>query len=213
MPSIGRFAAIPTPPLVRRSRCGSLSSRPRGTIARMRTRRRPVLRRGHAGCAHEDDPDPAEHTPRCSRPWIRRCCCEARRLHRGLCAAPGCRRPGGHGSRRRPDHGRGQGERCADGARRPPTCSARSWSATALCSVPTRPQRHRRVGLARRRAERHDFVGSYGRVFDVIVLARPGDEWQSPSMALTLRIGAVRKRTPRGASPLRIRRARWAGTC
>jgi nucleotide-binding universal stress UspA family protein len=27
-----------------------------------------------------------------------------------------------------------------------------------------------------------DFVGSYGRVFDVIVLARPGDEWQSPSM-------------------------------
>jgi len=28
----------------------------------------------------------------------------------------------------------------------------------------------------------HDFVGSYGRVFDVIVLARPGDEWQSPSM-------------------------------
>jgi nucleotide-binding universal stress UspA family protein len=29
----------------------------------------------------------------------------------------------------------------------------------------------------------HDFVGSYGRVFDVIVLARPGEEWQSPSMA------------------------------
>jgi nucleotide-binding universal stress UspA family protein len=28
----------------------------------------------------------------------------------------------------------------------------------------------------------HDFVGGYGRVFDVIVLARPGDEWQSPSM-------------------------------
>jgi hypothetical protein len=28
----------------------------------------------------------------------------------------------------------------------------------------------------------HDFVGSYGRVFDLIVLARPGDEWQSPSM-------------------------------
>ena len=28
----------------------------------------------------------------------------------------------------------------------------------------------------------HDFVGSYGRVFDVIVLARPGGEWQSPSM-------------------------------
>jgi nucleotide-binding universal stress UspA family protein len=28
----------------------------------------------------------------------------------------------------------------------------------------------------------HDFVGSYGRVFDVIVLARPGDHWQSPSM-------------------------------
>ena len=28
----------------------------------------------------------------------------------------------------------------------------------------------------------HDFVGSYGRVFDMIVLARPGDEWQSPSM-------------------------------
>src|SRR5246127_2784587 len=27
-----------------------------------------------------------------------------------------------------------------------------------------------------------DFVGSYGRVFDIIVLARPGDEWQSPSM-------------------------------
>jgi nucleotide-binding universal stress UspA family protein len=28
----------------------------------------------------------------------------------------------------------------------------------------------------------HDFVGSYGRVFDAVVLARPGDEWQSPSM-------------------------------
>jgi nucleotide-binding universal stress UspA family protein len=28
----------------------------------------------------------------------------------------------------------------------------------------------------------HDFVGSYGRVFDAIVLARPGGEWQSPSM-------------------------------
>lgn len=28
----------------------------------------------------------------------------------------------------------------------------------------------------------HDFVGSYGRVFDIIVLARPGEEWQSPSM-------------------------------
>ncbi|HXW39993.1 MAG TPA: universal stress protein [Xanthobacteraceae bacterium] len=28
----------------------------------------------------------------------------------------------------------------------------------------------------------HDFVGSYGRVFDMIVLARPGEEWQSPSM-------------------------------
>jgi nucleotide-binding universal stress UspA family protein len=28
----------------------------------------------------------------------------------------------------------------------------------------------------------HDFVGNYGRVFDMIVLARPGDEWQSPSM-------------------------------
>lgn len=27
-----------------------------------------------------------------------------------------------------------------------------------------------------------DFVGSYGRVFDVIVLARPREEWQSPSM-------------------------------
>lgn len=28
----------------------------------------------------------------------------------------------------------------------------------------------------------HDYVGSYGRVFDLIVLARPGPEWQSPSM-------------------------------
>ena len=28
----------------------------------------------------------------------------------------------------------------------------------------------------------HDFVGSYGRVFDIIVLARPEEEWQSPSM-------------------------------
>jgi nucleotide-binding universal stress UspA family protein len=27
-----------------------------------------------------------------------------------------------------------------------------------------------------------DFAGSYGRVFDVIVLARPGEAWQSPSM-------------------------------
>ena len=28
----------------------------------------------------------------------------------------------------------------------------------------------------------HDYVGSYGRIFDMIVLARPGSEWQSPSM-------------------------------
>jgi len=28
----------------------------------------------------------------------------------------------------------------------------------------------------------HDFVGSYGRVFDAIVLSRPREEWQSPSM-------------------------------
>jgi nucleotide-binding universal stress UspA family protein len=28
----------------------------------------------------------------------------------------------------------------------------------------------------------HDFVGSYGRVFDIIVLSRPGEEWQSPAM-------------------------------
>jgi nucleotide-binding universal stress UspA family protein len=28
----------------------------------------------------------------------------------------------------------------------------------------------------------HDFVGSYGRVFDLIVVPRPGEEWQSPSM-------------------------------
>jgi Universal stress protein family len=28
----------------------------------------------------------------------------------------------------------------------------------------------------------HEFVGSYGRIFDVIVLGRPGPEWQSPSM-------------------------------
>ena len=28
----------------------------------------------------------------------------------------------------------------------------------------------------------HEFVGSYGRVFDAIVLGRPGEEWQSPSM-------------------------------
>jgi nucleotide-binding universal stress UspA family protein len=28
----------------------------------------------------------------------------------------------------------------------------------------------------------HEFVGSYGRVFDIIVVARPGAEWQSPSM-------------------------------
>jgi nucleotide-binding universal stress UspA family protein len=28
----------------------------------------------------------------------------------------------------------------------------------------------------------HDFVGSYGRVFDMVVLAQPGEEWQSPSM-------------------------------
>jgi nucleotide-binding universal stress UspA family protein len=28
----------------------------------------------------------------------------------------------------------------------------------------------------------HDYVGSYGRLFDMIVLARPGPEWQSPSM-------------------------------
>ena len=28
----------------------------------------------------------------------------------------------------------------------------------------------------------HDFVGSYGRIFDMIVLARPGPEWQSPAM-------------------------------
>jgi nucleotide-binding universal stress UspA family protein len=28
----------------------------------------------------------------------------------------------------------------------------------------------------------HEFVGSYGRVSDIIVLARPGEEWQSPAM-------------------------------
>ena len=28
----------------------------------------------------------------------------------------------------------------------------------------------------------NDFAGSYGRVFDIIVLARPNEEWQSPSM-------------------------------
>jgi len=28
----------------------------------------------------------------------------------------------------------------------------------------------------------HDFVGSYGRVFDMIVLSRPPEEWQSPAM-------------------------------
>jgi nucleotide-binding universal stress UspA family protein len=28
----------------------------------------------------------------------------------------------------------------------------------------------------------HDFVGSYGRVFDLIVLGQPKEEWQSPSM-------------------------------
>jgi nucleotide-binding universal stress UspA family protein len=28
----------------------------------------------------------------------------------------------------------------------------------------------------------HEFVGSYGRVFDLIVLGRPGEEWQNPSM-------------------------------
>jgi hypothetical protein len=28
----------------------------------------------------------------------------------------------------------------------------------------------------------HEFVGSYGRIFDLIALARPGAEWQSPSM-------------------------------
>jgi nucleotide-binding universal stress UspA family protein len=28
----------------------------------------------------------------------------------------------------------------------------------------------------------HEFVGSYGRIFDIIVLARPGEEWQSPAM-------------------------------
>jgi nucleotide-binding universal stress UspA family protein len=28
----------------------------------------------------------------------------------------------------------------------------------------------------------HDYVGSFGRVFDMIVLGRPGPEWQSPSM-------------------------------
>jgi nucleotide-binding universal stress UspA family protein len=28
----------------------------------------------------------------------------------------------------------------------------------------------------------NDFVGSYGRVFDVVVLARPQEEWQSPAM-------------------------------
>ncbi|MGB6536907.1 MAG: universal stress protein [Xanthobacteraceae bacterium] len=28
----------------------------------------------------------------------------------------------------------------------------------------------------------HGYVGSYGRLFDMIVLARPGPEWQSPSM-------------------------------
>ena len=49
--------------------------------------------------------------------------------------------------------------------------------------------RRRRAGRRRRPGRGipsapsgQDFVGSYGRVFDIIVLARPGEEWQSPSM-------------------------------
>jgi nucleotide-binding universal stress UspA family protein len=41
----------------------------------------------------------------------------------------------------------------------------------------------------------HDFVGSYGRVFDIVVLARPGDEWQSPSM-VTLESGLFESGRP-----------------
>jgi nucleotide-binding universal stress UspA family protein len=45
-----------------------------------------------------------------------------------------------------------------------PAAAAASWA--WLASAPTG----------------NDFVGSHGRLFDVIVLARPGEEWQSPSM-------------------------------
>ncbi len=44
----------------------------------------------------------------------------------------------------------------------PPAAPSRAWNASAPSG--------------------QDFVGSYGRVFDIIVLARPGEEWQSPSM-------------------------------
>ena len=50
--------------------------------------------------------------------------------------------------------------------RRPDETSAASLSWTWLASAPSG----------------HDFVGSYGRVFDMIVLARPQEEWQSPAM-------------------------------
>ena len=53
----------------------------------------------------------------------------------------------------------------------------------------------------------HDFVGSYGRVFDVIVLARPGEEWQSPSM-VTLESALFESGRPVAHRAARLRRPR-----
>ena len=117
-------------------------------------------------------------------------------LHRGLSAAPGGRRSGRHGSRQRADHGGGQGKRRRNGAA----------GGGAVPHVHERPSRAARTGEGpaslswtwlKDAPSGHDFVGSYGRVFDMIVLARPGDEWQSPSM-ITLESALVRKR-PAGA--------------
>ena len=67
-------------------------------------------------------------------------------------------------------------------ARQVKTCSAHSWIAMAYNSATTRSQPTLSWSWLPNAPSGSDFVGSYGRVFDVIVLARPREEWQSPFM-------------------------------
>jgi hypothetical protein len=108
---------------------------------------------------------------------------KVRKLHRGLCARPAVADMVAMDPGRRFDHGRGQGERRGNGAagRKPvplihgksTACRARRGRSSDGLAI---------LDVAPGAPSGHDFVGSYGRVFDVIVLARPGEEWQSPSM-------------------------------
>ena len=76
------------------------------------------LCREHVGRAHEDHSrsDRARRRDGLGAGYRAAAGAEIRQLHRGLSAAPGRRRSGGHGPRQRADHGGGEGERRRDGA-------------------------------------------------------------------------------------------------